>query len=158
MINLTDTSLYSFISEAGRNTYPAGKTAETKPERKDFIELTYSKGDLSYRDSFVAGDLKSAGMELVRHKGKPIWYSNYGGGIVDGQEALAKLAIGFLKKAFLHRDASFQSFRGPKELIDQDWEYKYEQDGDVNWFSGNETIKFKGKLVFYHKVFGGRIY
>lgn len=160
MPNLSDTSLYSFISEAGKNTYPAGKPEEKHPERKDFVELTYSSGDLNYRDSFVAGDLKSAGMELVRHKGKPIWYSNYGGGVVDGQEALAKEAISFLKEAFLHRmdDPAFQSFRGPRELNNGDWRYKYKQEGNVNWFNGSETIKFKGGLVFYHKVFGGRIY
>ncbi len=148
--------LYNFISDPGEGSYANKPIYEANPERPEFFELVTKKGDLTYRDSYI-GHFRSRGMEVVRFKDKPIWASNYGGGMTDGHYDLANETFDFLKKAFVQKDKSFQSMRGPSELKEGDWLYTYKQAGNVEEFSGTEEIYHKGVLVFYHKISGGII-
>lgn len=147
--------LFTFIDAAGKATYAGGGTY-VEPERPEFRELTYAKGNFSYRDSY-AGFYRSRGTEVVRWKGKPVWASLYGGGMVAGSEYLAVRTFDFLKRAFRHDEAGFLSFRGPHNVIDGEWQYTYTQEGDVSEFSGYEEIHYQGKVVFAHRIMGGLI-
>jgi hypothetical protein len=155
MQTFTSQELYEFIDRAGKATW-AGDGEKITPEREGFDELEYSEGDFYYRDSFT-GYTKSRGTELVRYKGQTVWAASYGGGMVDGKEDIQNECFTFLKKAMSADEDGFQSFRGPHSYKDGDWEYSYIQDGDINEFSGSEEIKYKGELVFYHKMIGGII-
>lgn len=148
--------LFSFIDRAAKATYAGGGKEQESPERPGFIELTYSEGALSYRDSYT-GYNRSRGMEVVRFKDKPIWTASYGGGMVEGRESLANHCFDFLKKCMSEDEEGFQSFRGPHSFKYGDWSYAYSQEGDVFEFSGSEEIKYKGELVFFHKIIGGLI-
>lgn len=148
--------LFDFIDKAGKATW-AGGGKEVKPERKDFHELEFRDDDFYYRDSY-AGHYRSRGMELVRYKEKPIWASLYGGGMVEGQEGLANETFKFLQKAMSTNEKGFQSFRGPHKFSDGYWQYKYEQNGDVFELNGYEEIYYKGKLVFFHRIIGGKMF
>lgn len=152
----TSKELFEFIDRAGKATYAGGGKISLKPERADFHELEYKEGNFYYRDSYT-GHTKSRGMELVRYKGKPVWSSLYGGGMVKGKENLADKCFNFLKEAMKKDEKGFKSFRGPHHFKKGDWKYRYEQTGDVEEFSGNEEIYFKKNLVFYHKMIGGII-
>ncbi|OGY11034.1 MAG: hypothetical protein A3H88_03630 [Candidatus Blackburnbacteria bacterium RIFCSPLOWO2_02_FULL_44_9] len=154
--HVSDSELYDFIIEACLNTYPANKGWVKTPERPGFKELKYVKGDLSFRDSFT-GQNRSQGTEVVRLREEPLWVASYGGGMTPGNESLARDTFGLLKRAMSASDAAFKSFRGPHEFTDGDWSYTYEQEGDVNEFSGYEEITFRGQLVFSHRIFGGRV-
>lgn len=147
--------LYNFIIEAGENTYAAGAPPVTS-ERPDFIEYEYAKGDFSYRDSYT-GNTKARGMEVVRYNGKPVWTSQYGGGMLEGNENLQEECYGFLKKALSDKKEYALSFRGPELLNEGDWEYSYKQTGDIYEFDGYEEIKYKGEPVFFHKAIGGAV-
>lgn len=147
--------LFTFIDGAGKATY-AGGGKYVEPERPGFRELVYTEGNFSYRDSY-AGFYRSRGTEVVRWKGKPIWSSLYGGGMVAGSEDLATQTFEFLKKAFRQDETGFQSFRGTHHFVDGEWEYKYTQEGDVTDFVGYEEIHYQGKLVFSHRIIGGFI-
>jgi len=149
-------NLYEFIVKASAATYAGGAKPEKRPERSGFLELVFREGDFYYRDSYT-GFCRSRGMEVVRFKGKPIWSSSYGGGMVKGKEKLAEKTFNFLKTAMLAKDISFQSFRGPKLLKEGDWKYQYQQSGNVEEFSGYEKIFYKNQLVFFHKIIGGEI-
>lgn len=151
----TNRELYEFIDRAGKATW-AGGGEKITPERAGFDELEYSEGDFYYRDSYT-GYTKSRGMEVVRYKDQTVWAAGYGGGMVDGKESLENECFTFLKKAMSTDEEGFQSFRGPHNFKDGDWEYSYTQEGDVLEFSGSEEIKYKGELVFYHKMIGGII-
>lgn len=146
--------LQEFINKASAQTYAGGGQEVTNPERAGFNELVFSEEEFSYRDSY-AGYFRSWGTELVRVNNQPMWNAVYGGGMVEKKEDLASETFSFLKKAFLKRDQD--SFRGPKELIDRDWRYVYQQEGDISRFSGMEEIYFKGELVFFHNIIGGLI-
>jgi len=152
----TNQELYNFITTASKNTYAAGGKPIKKPQRPGFIELTYKENDFSYRDSYT-GFYRSRGMELVRYKSSPVWISAYGGGMVKGKEKLAKKTFEILKGAFLNRDKNFMSFRGPNIMNVGEWHYTYKQEGDVAEFSGHEEMKYRNKLVFFHRIIGGLI-
>lgn len=149
-------NLKNFIKTASKNTYAGGGEYEKIPERPNFYELTYSEGDFSYRDSYT-GHYKSRGMEVVRFKGKPIWSSLYGGGMLEGSENISVETFEFLKSALSAKEEGSDSFRGPKSLKNGKWKYEYTQNGDLYEFSGDEKIYFDNKLVFIHKIIGGNI-
>ena len=151
---MTNEELYNFIDKAGKATYAGGGKREENPEREGFVEFVYEDGDLQYRDSYT-GFIRSSGMEVVRQNGKVVWTSSYGGGMIEGKEELAGKTFDFLKKAMSADEGSFDSFRGPRAFTDENWEYKYTQDGDVSKFHGYEEIHYKGKIVFFHRIIGG---
>lgn len=154
-LHFTKQQIFKFIDRAGKATY-AGGGKEVEPERKDFHELEYQEGDFYYRDSY-AGHYRSRGMEIVRYQGKPVWASLYGGGMVEGKENLANQTFEFLKKAMSTDEKGFESYRGPHRLKIEDWEYRYDQEGDTEECSGYEEIYYKGELIFFHRIFGGLI-
>lgn len=147
--------LKAFIDKSGANTYSGGGEYEKVSERSGFYELTYSDGSYTYRDSYT-GFYRSWGSEVVRLNDKPVWCTNYGGGMTEGNEEYAHETFEFLKKA-MRIDTPEYSARGPKSLKDSDWEYSYKQEGDITNFSGYEEIKHKGELYFWHRILGGLI-
>lgn len=154
--SFTPHELYKFIDKAGKATY-AGDGKEVEPERKAFHELDFQEGDFYYRDSY-AGHYRSRGMEIVRFQEKPVWASLYGGGMAEGKENLANQTFEFLKKVMSQDEKDFQSFRGPNKFGEREWEYTYQQKGDVYEFNGYEEIYYKDDLVFFHRIIGGKIF
>ena len=148
--------LRKFVYKAGMATYAGGGKEEESPERPGFKELVYTEGDWNYRDSYT-GFTRSRGMEVVRYQGNPVWSTSYGGGMIKGKEDSAKQTFSFLKKTMLAKDQNTFSARGPLNLTDGDWEYKYVQDGDIEEFNGYEEIHYRGEQVFFHRIIGGII-
>lgn len=147
--------LFSFLKRAMKASYAGDGKYEDHPERPGFFELIYDKETpLSYRDSYT-GNSRSGGQEVVRLNGKPIWWSGYGGGMVEGKEPLAGETFAFLKKALSTEEKDFDSLRGPHQFIEGEWQYSYEQQGDVTDYLGNEEIFYKGEKVFWHRAIGG---
>lgn len=157
MSNFTNTQLFAFLEKAAKATYVGGGKKEEIPERKGFAELVYQKGDWHYRDSWT-GFIRSRGMELIRFQGVPKWAAMYGGGMVEGKEQLfTEKFENFLKTAIWHDSKPSHHMRGPEQLVDGDWKYMYQQEGDLAEFSGYEQIFYKNDLVFFHRVIGGVI-
>lgn len=151
---ISNKELFDFVNRAGKATYAGGGSYEENPVRAGFSELIYEESSLSYRDSY-SGHVRSGGQEIVRHENKPIWWSGYGGGMVDGKEGLSDRTFQFLKKALSQDEEGFDSLRGPHEFRDSDWKYTYSQDGDIDDFYGYEEISYKGEKVFWHRAVGG---
>lgn len=148
--------LIHFIDAASLAAYAGGGTVEKDPERPGFKELIYEDGDWSYRDSYT-GFIKSRGMEVVRYQGEPVWSALYGGGMLKDNKELVRACFKFLKQALSVNNKGFVSFRGPGEMRLGEWEYVYEQEGDVEDFKGYEEIWHKEEIVFFHRVIGGMI-
>lgn len=149
-------TLSQFIRKASASTYAGGGAYEKLPERQGFLELVFTDRDWVYRDSYT-GFYRSSGMEVVHYQNKLVWTSNYGGGMVDGQNELAPHTFDFLKQAMLAKPTDWESFRGPKEFNKDSFEYRYTQSGDVSLFHGYEEIYFQKKLVFFHRIHGGLV-
>lgn len=146
--------LKSFLTKAGAATYVGGGAYEKIPERSGFYELVYAEGEWQYRDSYT-GFYRSRGTETIRFQNKPVWVSLYGGGMVDDKKSLADQTFQFLKQAMNAKPKDFYSARGPENFKEDKWEYRYQQEGDIDEFSGNEEIYFQGKKVFFHHIIGG---
>ncbi|HIH11206.1 TPA: hypothetical protein HA241_03390 [Candidatus Woesearchaeota archaeon] len=147
--------LFDFVDRAGKATYAGGGKYEEHPERHGFIELVYDKEPpWYYRDSYT-GHSRSGGQEVVRVNDKPVWWSGYGGGMVEGKESMSHETFDFLKKALSQNEEDFESLRGPHEFTDGDWKYSYTQEGDITDFYGYEEITYKGEKVFWHRAVGG---
>ncbi|OGD08298.1 hypothetical protein A2397_03650 [Candidatus Amesbacteria bacterium RIFOXYB1_FULL_44_23] len=140
--------LFDFVDRAGKATYAGGGSREINPERPDFIELVYDKElPWYYRDSYT-GHSRSGGQEVVRVNDKPVWWSGYGGGMVEGKESMSGQTFDFLKKALSQDEEGFESLRGPHEFTDGKWKYTYTQEGDITDFYGYEEISYKGEKCF----------
>lgn len=148
--------LFQFIDLARKSTYIGGKSPRKKSERKDFIEFDFDKNEWSYLDSYI-GYFRSTGQEVVRYKKEIVWVNSYSGGMIKGKERLADQTFNFLKEAMSQETPNFQSFRGPKSFNSKDWQYQYNQEGDVTNYRGLEEILYKNKVVFFHRTIGGVI-
>ena len=153
-MNIDREELFNFIDRAGKATYAGGGKKEQNPQRPNFFELVYEEDALNYRDSYT-GHSRSGGQEIIRLNNEPIWWSGYGGGMVEGKENISDQTFEFLKKSLSTEEEGFQSLRGPHKFIDGDWEYTYQQEGDCTDFYGYEEILFKGEKVFWHRAVGG---
>jgi len=158
MIIMDLKKLARFLVKAKIDTYASVNRMKIKPERLDFDELEYEKGDFYYRDSYV-GFFQAPGMEVVRLKGKVVWTMAYSGGMLEkfhGDEKFAKEVFGFLKEA-LKKVSEDIPFRGPKSFKKGEWKYVNEIKGDIKRFLGFEKILFKGKEVFSQEYIGGLV-
>lgn len=155
-MSFTGDELYQFIFAASSATYAGGGSYESVVERPGFLEMVFKQGDWYYRDSYT-GFYRSSGSEVVRYQNQIVWASNYCGGMAKGKEDLAIDTFNFLKKAMLAKPKDKQSFRGPDSFKDGEWEYSYQQKGDVLSFSGYEEIKKDRIPVFSHEIIGGVI-
>lgn len=153
---MNNDELYTFVIKAFRSTYATSGVESVQMEKDGFKVLAFSDGKYSYKDSYT-GFFRSRGMVIVSLKNEPIWTCAYGGGMIEENTDLAFKTFDFLKKAFLTDEQGFQTFRGPHKYTFDKWEYKYTQEGDIDEFSGDEKIYLNNKLVFFHKIIGGRV-
>lgn len=155
-MTFSNVDLYDFISRASSSTYAGKGSYENIVERPGFLEMVYKEGDWYYRDSYT-GYYRSSGSEVVRYQNQIVWTSNYCGGMAKGSEHKAPDTFNFLKKAMLSKPKDIQSFRGPGMFKEGEFEYIYEQKGDVLSFSGYEEIRQGGVPIFSHEIIGGII-
>ena len=154
-INLKE--LAKFLVKAKVEGY-AGSGKEVRPQRPNFKELEFKKGNYYYRDSY-SGFFFAPGQEIVSFKNKPIWAMAYSGGMnfkYHGNYNFAKEVFNFLKKALSKVPVS-KPFRGPNRLKEGNFLYVSSINGGIKDFCGCEKIFYKGKLVFKQYYIGGLI-
>src|SRR3989344_6945668 len=138
-MNIDKNHLYNFIQKAGRITYASSGVESVTYDKNGFKELNFSENDYSYKDTYT-GFFRSRGIEIVTCKNKPVWVASYGGGMIKEDFDLAMQTLIFLKEAFLTDETGFQTFRGPHQFRQDQWQYKYKQEGSIEEFSGYEEI------------------
>jgi hypothetical protein len=62
----------------------------------------------------------------------------------------------FLKKSLLRMPKDYP-YRGPKSFKEKEWQYINKWNGEVDQFSGEETILKDKKIVFWTKYIGGLV-
>lgn len=156
MSNISLDQLFEFVDLAVKSTYAAGQPPLKISERKDFFEYLFTQGDWHYRDSYV-GHTKSTGQEIVRFQNEVVWANSYCGGMIAGSEQLADQTFSFLKQALSQTKNNFQSLRGPASFSNDNWSYRYHQEGSIDNFYGYEEILFNNQVVFFHRAIGGTV-
>jgi hypothetical protein len=141
-------NLINFLIKAKKSGYAAGN--QTK-ETDSSYSTRFEEGDFKFHDNWF-GEKSFGGRETVFCNGIPCWIMfYYGAELTDGSEAIPTL-----RKALSQMPDTFPA-RGPKILKDGEFTYENNWQGDIENFSGVETIKKSGKLVFKTNYAGGLV-
>nr|WP_243239615.1 DUF5680 domain-containing protein [Sulfobacillus harzensis] len=124
------------------------------PQLSGSVQLEYSKERFLYRDIYFGGR-RFVGQETVYFDGTPVWAMSYAGGMI-GSTADAGDVYAFLRRALLAVSQE-EPFRGPKEVESQNLRYENTYQGDLGWFSGQETVCAHGVQVYALRYAGGHI-
>ncbi|MAG39747.1 hypothetical protein CMI41_02160 [Candidatus Pacearchaeota archaeon] len=151
--------LLAFIANAHKNTYAAPKDVREKskmqtpflPGHKCFY---FGEGDYEYYDGY-AGSEWAPGREIVLHSGDPIWAMAYQGKHNESFDSnfFQDRVFPFLKKALTNVDKNMP-FRGPSEFKEGEFEYRFKMEGDYSYFTGRESVNYRGTEVFFQDVMG----
>jgi len=146
--------LKDFLVKAKVNGYANKGEGGEVTKLRGGKELRYELDGYLYLDLYFGFD-PFIGEEIVRFNDQVVWGMNYYGGLVSKTVDSRAVYI-FLKKA-LSLVTSDRPFRGPTNWREGDWKYSDQNSGDINSFSGQETISFQGEEVYRLKYQGGVI-
>lgn len=140
----------NFLVKAKQNTYCSGgkKEESSRANSKDYAFKMY---DYYYLDSYL-GNKDFIGEELIWQDEKVFWGMNYNGKLLveDSPHGFSS----FLKEA-LKNVSPDSPFRGPKKFVKDNFCYECDWNGDVQFFNGTETVKYKNQEVFKLHFHGG---
>ncbi len=152
MINLKN--LKEFLVKAKKFTYASGDTSKKIVEIDRSTTLTFEDSDFKYHDNYFGGE-PYGGREVVFLKGEPVYMMVYYG-LVNGEIADFRGVYGILQKA-LSLIPEDKPYRGPKEYLEDDYQYLNNFIGELDNFSGEESISYKRKEVYRAKYIGGLV-
>jgi len=140
--------LKKFIIESRENTYAADSKQIENPRISGSVQLEYQKADYFYQDIYFAGSKIFIGQETVYFNNRPVWAMNYLGDIAK-QEILSFLKLSLLK---LSQECRF----GKKcQFEKRELEYQDNGQGELDLFSGKESIYQKNKNIYNLTYQGG---
>ncbi len=145
--------LRSFLVEANKNTYSTGDESLNKKEEDKSTTITYKKGEWSFHDNFFGGE-PYGGREVVFYQNNPVWIMTYYGSIDSSTPP--ETVYPTLQKALRHMPEN-APFRGPKELVDNEYTYQNRWSETLEKFSGEEVIFKNGKEIYRASYMGGLV-
>ena len=153
MIDLKQLS--EFLVKAKQATYAAGDNANKIVGQDKSTTITFEDGDWKYHDNYFGGE-PYGGREVVFFKDLPVYMMVYYGWVVEGVkdvDAVYKTLQGALALI-----PAAKPFRGPTEYIEGDLKYVNNFAGEVDSFSGEESISSKdGQEIYKAKYIGGLV-
>lgn len=149
--------LYDFLIEAKKQTYANANIEKVQSSRSGSKDYEYKHDNMTYHDTYFGGT-NFMGEEVVYIDNEtPVWGMNYYGVTLDKsltEEAVDKA----LRPALMLVDQDgILPVRGPKEYINGEYKYTFDVDGDLEYFTGTETIYKNEKPVYILKCHGGKI-
>jgi hypothetical protein len=146
--------LLHFIAKAKKQAY-ASTSSKPKRTKDDGKTYTIKQGNYTYTDTYF-GNLIDCGQERIYFKGKVIWMMAYRGGMCKGKESMDNEAFSFLKTCISRMPKQFPA-RGPKMVNKGDWKYENKWQGNIEGFTGEESIYYKGEQVCFRNYVGGLV-
>lgn len=150
-------NIKSFLIEAKKQTYANEKVEKVASSRMASKDYEYRKDNMVYHDTYFGGT-KFIGEEVVYLDNNVYWAMNYYGVTLDeklGEEAMDNA----LRPALMlvGEDDNVIPVRGPKQFINGEYKYTFEIEGNLDYFSGIETIYKNDKKIYELKCNGGLI-
>ena len=147
-----------FLIKAKKATYANANVEKVAASRRGSNDYEYSDNGMTYHDTYFGGT-NFIGEEVVYDSGseKPIWGMNYYGVTLDqdlSEEAMDKALRPALMKV---GEDDTLPVRGPKRFINDNYEYTFSVDGDLEHFDGVEEIRKDGVLIYRLRCTGGKI-
>ena len=150
--------LRNFLVEAKKATYANANIEKVASSRRGSNDYEYGNDEMMYHDTYFGGT-RFAGEEVVYLKGsdKPFWGMTYFGVTLD--ENLSEEAMDKALRPALMRvgEDDILPVRGPKNFVNDGYEYSFTVDGDLERFDGVERITKDGQLIYELRCTGGRI-
>lgn len=149
--------LKSFLIEAKKQTYANEKVEKVNSSRLGSKDYEYKNDNMIYHDTYFGGT-NFIGEEVVYLDNKIYWAMNYYGVTLDetiGEEAMDKVLRPALMLVGINDDVI--SVRGPKKFTNGEYVYSFDVDGNLEYFSGIETIYKNDKKIYELKCNGGLI-
>lgn len=143
--------LKKFLIKAKKSGYAAGGDSVAIKEKDGSRSTRFSQGEFSFHDNYFGGE-PFGGREIVHYNGEPHWMMVYYG----SDSGKSTRVIPFLLKA-LQNLPSDMPVRGPKKLEDGEFVYKNIWEGNLESFSGEESISRNGKIVYNANYVGGLV-
>ena len=150
-------NLERFLIEAKKQTYANASVEKQPSSRLNSSDYEYVKDNMIYHDTYFGGT-RFIGEEVVYVDNRPYWAMNYYGVTID--EDLSEEAMDNALRPALMRvgeDESVIPVRGPKEFVNGEYKYSFEATGDINNFSGTESVYKSDAKVYELKCNGGLI-
>ena len=148
--------LKEFLVEAKKQTYANENIEKINSSRLNSKDYEYKKEGMIYHDTYFGGT-NFIGEEIVYFENKVYWGMNYHGVTFDGaltEEVMDKV----LRVALMMVGKDdIIPLRGPKEFINGEYRYTFSVKGNLECFSGKETIYKNNKKIYELKCNGGLI-
>ena len=146
-----------FLVEAKRNARPVANPVQMQGVMPGAAQLQFDRGLFAYRNIFF-GFERFSGQETVHYDGRPIWGMGYSGGLINHYMwDLQPQWIYAVMRAALAQVTEDLPFRGPLSYEYYGFEYSNHPLGHLAEFLGEETIKYRGSLVYHLWYVGGFI-
>lgn len=145
-------TLCKFLVKAKTATYASGDDTKNIKEENGSTTLIFEEGDFKYQDNYFGGE-PYGGREIVFFQDKIVYIMVYYGKVNKELEDM-KEVYGFLQKA-LTLIPEDKPYRGPKEYKENNLEYANNFEGEIDNFSGEETIKKDNQEIYKAKYIGG---
>ena len=152
MINLQN--LKESLVKAKKSTYASGDVSKKVVGSDKSTTLIFEDGDFKYHDNYFGGE-PYGGREVVFFKGEPIYMMVYYG-LVSEEITDFRGVYRILQKA-LSLIPEDKPYRGPKKYIEGDYSYLNNFIGEIDNFSGEESISYKGKEIYKARYIGGLV-
>lgn len=145
----------SFLRAAKLATYAAqGDEASVPALLPDSKQLEYAQGPYLYRDIYV-GMLRFVGQETVYSGARAVWSMAYAGGLAPGVAKAEAAEVFRALRAALCETPTDTPLRGPREFEAENLRYVAAFSGDLQRFSGEESISRQGLKVYGLQFAGG---
>ena len=145
----------NFLLEARRQVYAPDYTA-IKPLLRGAHQLEFRQGALFYRNIYF-GEQFFVGQETVYFKSAPIWGMGYAGGVLPEISPDEIAAVFTLLKDALQRGSAEYPFRGPASRHSGDLTYVNRSLGNIERFSGAESISRAERAIYHLNYSGGML-
>lgn len=152
-MEINEKQLCDFLVKAKKASYADELSKKIKEEDKSKT-ISFKLGNWNYNDNYFGGE-PYGGREVVFYKNLPVYIMTYYGSVGKSVRDFKKV-YKFLREA-LSLIPEGKPFRGPKSYKNGDFVYLNNFKGDVTNFSGEETIKLKGKEIYKTKYAGGLV-
>ena len=147
----------AFLVEAKRNAHPATDLEAAHKVLPGSMQLQYENGLYTYTNLYC-GFERFSGQETIHHDGRAIWGMGYTGGLINHfMWNLQPQWIYAVLRTALSQVSEELPFRGPLRYEYYGFEYTNHPLGHLAEFLGEETIKYRGSLVYHLWYVGGFI-
>lgn len=143
--------LKKFLLASNRAGYAGGEEEKWIKEADGSTTIPFAEGDWRSHDNFFGGE-PYGGRVIVFYGGKPVWIMVYYGRVEEGVQPDPIYSL--LRDALKAMPEDYP-LRGPKELKKESWTYQNSWQGDIDNYSGEETIADNGKIVYRAHYMGG---